>query len=156
MTDDRASKEKTERRRQRGSNVLSGIKLGVNPAFLDEKNFSYRWINDNGGRIDQMTKADDWDLVPDPTKTGKPDSDGEGSLVSKVVGRGEAGQPMKAFLARKPRNFYEEDQRDKKETIDKTMESIKRGSPQTEAPGLGAAGYVPGGSTGIQIKNDRQ
>jgi hypothetical protein len=155
MTDERATKEKTERRRQRGSNVLSGIKLGVDPKFLDEKNFAYRWINDNGGRIDQMTKADDWDLVRDPTKTGKPDSDGEGSLISKVVGRGESGQPMKAFLAKKPRNFYEEDQADKKASIDKTMESIKRGTPQTEAPGLGASGYVPGGPGGIQINNNR-
>lgn len=155
MTDERATKEKTERRRQRGANVLSGIKLGVNPELLDEKRFAYRWINDQGGRIDQMTKADDYELVRDPTKAGKPDSDGEGTVISKVVGRGEAGQPMKAYLARKPRNFYEEDQADKKASINKTMESIKRGAPQTDAPDLGAAGYIPGGSTGIQIKNDR-
>jgi hypothetical protein len=156
MTDARATQEKTERRRQRGSNVLSGLKLGVDPKFLDSKNFEYRWINDNGGRIDQLTRADDWDLVPDPSKKGKPDADGEGSMISKVVGRGESGQPMRAYLARKPKAFYEEDQADKRASIDKTMESIKRGTPQTEAPALGQSGYVPGGPGGIQINNSRQ
>lgn len=150
----RADEVKSERRRQRGANQIMGLKLGVSESILDRQKFEYRWINDNGGRIEQMTTADDWDLVPDPKMQGKPDADGLGSIISKVVGKGESGQPMRAYLARKPRQFYEEDQRDKRDSIKRTMDSIKRGEPQTEAPALGKAGYVP--SSGIQIKDGRQ
>lgn len=150
----RADEVKTERRRQRGANQIMGLKLGVSEAILDRQNFEYRWINDNGARIEQMTTADDWDLVPDPKKEGKPDADGLGSIISKVVGKGESGQPMRAYLARKPRKFYEEDQRDKANSIKRTVDAIKRGEPQTDAPSLGSAGYVP--SSGIQIKDGRQ
>lgn len=153
---DRALQEKTERRRQRGDNIVKGQKLTVSESYLDRTNYEYRWINDNGGRIDQMTKDDDWDLVPDPSKAGKPDSDDVGSMISKVVGRSDIGIPMRAYLARKPKGFYEEDQRDKRESIDKTMAAIKSGTPQTEAQPLGQHGYVPNGPGAIQIKSVRQ
>lgn len=157
MADTRATTEKQARRRQRGSTVFHGQKLTVSEAFLDRKNFEYRWINDDGGRIDQMTQADDWDLVADPSKTGKADADGLGSKVSKVVGRGEAGQAMRAYLARKPKAFYAEDQAEKRQSIKQTMDAIKHGVPKVDgAPQLGATAYIPGGPTGISIKDELQ
>jgi hypothetical protein len=153
----RADAVKTERRRRRGNTAHSGMKLGVNEEFLDRDNFEYRWINDNGGRIEQMTAGDDWDLVPDPAKEGKSDADGLGSIISKVVGKSENGSGMRAYLARKPKEFYIEDQAEKRRSLDATMDAIKRGVPQTgDASPLGANAYVPGGPTGISIKDDRR
>lgn len=157
MPDNRATTEKLERRRQRGSTVVHGQKLGVNEAFLDRGNFEYRWINDDGGRIETMTQGDDWDLVADPKKVGKPDADGLGAMISKVVGRGESGQAMRAYLAKKPKKFYVEDQAEKRHSIKQTMDAIRSGAPQVSgAPQLGATAYVPGGPTGISIKDELQ
>lgn len=146
----RADEVKTERRRQRGSTAHTGMKLGVNEALLDRKNFEYRWINDKAGRIDAMTKNDDWDLVVDPSKQVKGEGTNEGSYVSIHVGTGENNQPLRAYLARKPKAFYDEDQADKKAELDKTMEAIKRGKPQT----AGAQELVPG--AGISIQEGRR
>lgn len=153
----RSEEVKTERRRRRGDNVLLGQKLGVSEEFLDRANFEYRWINDDGRRIQQRTVDDDWDLVEDPAKQGKPDADGLGTKVSKVVNtRGEGG-PMNAYLARKPKEFYDEDQRAKRDRNDALMQPILKGQvvPDGAAP-LGVNGYVPNGPTGIQIKDSRR
>lgn len=149
-TQTRADKTQSERRRRRGDTVLMGTKLGVNPDFLDP-NFKYRWINDDGIRVEQLTVHDDWDLVDDPKKVGKADADGLGSKIAKAVNRGGG----RAYLARKPRKFYDEDQAEKRRGLDATMDSIKRGIPQTDG---GAAAlsqnvaYVPNGPSGISIK----
>jgi hypothetical protein len=149
----RADQEKTERRRQRGNTVLPGLKLSVREELLDRKNFTYRWINDNGGRIEDLTVADDYDLVRDPKKEIKDDNGNEGALVSKVVGTTENNQPIRAFLARKPKPLYDEDQRDKRAVLDRQMADIKRGKP-SEASAIGDNTYVPQG--GININEGRR
>jgi hypothetical protein len=149
----RADQEKTERRRQRGNTVLPGLKLGVREELLDRKNFNYRWINDNGGRIEDLTVADDYDLVRDPKKEIKDDNGNEGALISKVVGTTENNQPIRAFLARKPKPLYDEDQRDKRAVLDRQMADIKRGKP-SEASAIGDNTYVPQG--GININEGRR
>jgi hypothetical protein len=146
----RADQEKTERRRQRGNTVLPGLKLSVREELLDRKNFTYRWINDNGGRIEDLTVADDYDLVRDPKKEIKDDNGNEGALVSKIVGTTENNQPIRAFLARKPKQFYDADHKEKMAALDRQMADIKRGRPQ-EAQQLGTNSYVPQG--GISIKD---
>lgn len=153
MPENRAEAVKSERRRKPGDMVHLGIKLGVNEALLDRDKYAYRWINDKGGRLEQMTKQDDWDLVDDPDKAAKPDADGLGSKVAKVVG-GDGAAPMRAYLARKPKAFYDEDAGEKRQRLDKQMESIRRGIPQqaAETEALGANAYVPGGQSGISIK----
>lgn len=150
MAESRAAQEKIERRRQRGNTVLPGLKLSVREELLDRKNFVYRWINDNGGRIEDMTVSDDYDLVRDPSKQVKDDNGNEGALVSKVVGTTENNQPIRAFLARKPKPFYDADHKEKMAALDRQMADIKRGRPQ-EAQQLGANSYVPQG--GISIRD---
>lgn len=155
MTENRAAEVKAERRRRRNTTVLTGQKLGVDESLLDRKNFEYRWINDKAGRISAMTKNDDWDLMVDPSKKVKDDATNEGALISIDVGYGENNQPMKAYLARKPKDFYREDQAAKAADLDRTMEAIKRGKPQTaEAQELGNKSYVPEG--GISIREGRR
>lgn len=151
----RAKTEKTQRRRKRGGTVVSGIKLAVSEDALDRDNFEYRYINDTPGRIEAMTEHDDWDLVNDPNKAVKDDSTNEGSKVSVVVGKGEYGNAQRAYLARKPKEFYKEDQAEKSKALDRTMAGIKQGVPQGEAAGdLGQSSYVPSG--GINIDDGRR
>jgi hypothetical protein len=152
----RAEAVRSDRRRRRDDTVNLGLKLGVSPKFLDP-NFNYRWLNDDGGRIEQTTTMDDYDLVDDPSKVGKPDADGLGGKVRKVVGKSDTGGPLYAYLARKPIDFYREDQSRKADSIKKTMDAIRMGTPPIEgASVLGDKGYVPGGPTGISIKDERQ
>lgn len=146
----RAEKTTQERRRRRGDTIIMGTKLGVDRKFLDP-NYEHRWINDDGIRIEQLTVNDDWDLVEDPSKAGKPDADGPGTKISKVVNKGGG----RAYLARKPKTFYKEDQAAKGKVLDATMDSIKRGIPQTAegaAPLSQAHAYVPNGPSGIDIR----
>jgi hypothetical protein len=146
----RAVEEKTERRRKRGNTQLPGLKLSVNEALLDRKNYVYRWINDNGGRIEDLTVNDDYDLVRDPTKEMKDDNGNEGALVSKVVGTTDNNQPIRAYLARKPKPYFDADQIEKRKVLDAQMADIKRGRP-AEAQSMGDNSYVPQG--GISIKD---
>lgn len=152
----RAAQERSERRRRRGSDALSGLKLAVNEAELDRERFEYRFVNDKPGRIAQLTKNDDYDFVTDPDKEAKPDSTNEGTGVSVYVGGGENGQPMRGYLLRKPKKFYHEDQAEKQALIDEQLKAIKRGAPQVrgeDARQLDQVSYVPEG--GISI-NDRR
>lgn len=147
----RAEKVAEERRKKRGGmNALAGQKLAVPEKFLDRANFEYRWINDDGGRIQALTEMDDYDLVHDPRKEGKKDTDGNSSLVSKIVGKNDAGQPVRAYLARKPKHYYQEDQAEKQNLLDEKMGGIKRGVPQGEGAQLGGHAYVPEGSINIR------
>lgn len=151
----RKEEVKDERRRRRGdTNALSGQKLAVDPQFKDP-NYEYRWINDDGARIHDKTLQDDWDLVEDPSKKGKQDTDGLGSMVSKIVGKSEGGQPMHAYLARKRKDYYDEDMAAKRAQSLEIMDSIKRGVPQGQGADLGASAYVPSGGTAIKIEDDR-
>lgn len=151
----RAQTEKTQRRRKRGGTVITGVKLAVSEDALDRDKFEYRFINDTPGRIEAMTKHDDWDLVDDPNKAVKDDGTNEGAKVSVVVGKGEHGNAQRAYLARKPKAYYKEDQVGKSKSLDRTMAGIKQGVPQGEASGdLNQTSYVPSG--GINIDEGRR
>ena len=92
----------TERRRRKGgiTNKLS-IPDSVKAEFPD---MEFRWGRDVGGRMNQLTKSDDWDKVPgvDPIHGGT----------------GEAGAGFKMHLLMKPREFMEADRREKLEALD--------------------------------------
>lgn len=152
----RPRKEETQERRRRRNSLdgSAGMKLAVDERFLDRKNFEYRWINDDGARIHAKTVQDDWDFVSDPAKEGKADADGLGSIVSKVVGKNANGQPLHAYLARKPKHYYDEDQAEKRRAIEDGMKSIKSGTPQGDGSQLGSNAYTPEG--GISIQDGRR
>lgn len=146
----RAQETTQQRRRKRGSTVNSGTRLAVNEKLLDRENFQYRFINDDAGRIMHLTQNDDYELVRDPSKETKEDSTDLGSAISVVVGRDGNGNPQRAYLARKPREFYEEDQREKFADLDETMNGIRSGLPQGQEAGeLRSKGYTPTGGINI-------
>lgn len=130
----RAAQQTAERRR-RNTDALGGKrrKLAITGG-LDTENFVYRWANDEGNRLHELTKMDDWDVVEDRTGTMKPDGTGVGAEVAVPVGTGDGGRQVRAVLLRKPKRYYEDDERQKSRRIDETEASLKAGNtPGAEA-----------------------
>jgi hypothetical protein len=84
---------------------------------------------------------DDWDVVRNPAISG----DGQGTPVERIVGKTESGQPLKAFLCRKPTKFYKEDKAKMHAAIDSQEEGLRRGIPADPGGLQGPTAYVPGG-----------
>ncbi len=129
--------------RRRRSDNLTGMraKLGVNESMLDREKFAYRWVNED--RLAARTESDDWDKVP---ARGQESSDA-GASVSRIVGKlDDTGAPMRAYLCRKPIEFYNEDRAKAEALTDETMTAIKGGKA-----GLSDAEntYIP--SEGIKV-----
>lgn len=133
----RAEAVSGERRRRRGAVENTGHRLLFDKKLLDEEKYVYRVINDDGVKLHRRTVEDDYDLVPDPSKTIKTDGTDLGSMASVVVGRTESGQPIRGYLARKLRTDYEQDQAAKRVQNEQTMRAISQ--PQIPANRL----YTP-------------
>jgi hypothetical protein len=134
----RAAEVKATRRRRSDSGPNAGLKLAV-PEELKEEGFEYRWINDDGQRIHSKTVMDDWDIV----KTPKIKGDGNGSPVSRHVGKDEAGAPIKGILCRKPIEFYQEDKAKEQNRITERESSMVRGAAQSDEGLKGPTSYIP-------------
>ena len=133
------------RRRKEGAGLI-GRRLAVNEAELDFGNFQYRWINDDDARMMTMTKYDDWDIVSQSGFVVKEDNPDRTNAVTAFVGKHPNGSTKLAYLCRKPRKFYEEDQAAKARELDKQLEQLRRGKAKN---GEEQADYVPSG--GIRI-----
>lgn len=146
----RVEEVKRERRRRQDTGPMAGLKLNV-PEELKEAGFEYRWINDDDRRIHAKTVEDDWDVV----KTAAIEGTGEGAPVSRVVGKGPAGQPIRAILCRKPTEFYKEDKAKELQAVKEREDAIKRGAPTTPEGLSGPTAYIPdrheGHSTGAGV-----
>lgn len=106
-----------ERRRRKDTtlNRMGEDKLGVPASWLeaggvlDRSKWQGRWINDAANRMYNLTKADDYDPV------SFDGGEAPEQQVRRPVGTDEAGQPIYAYLCRKPLPFFEEDQQRKVE-----------------------------------------
>ena len=112
------------------------------------------WFNDVGGRIADAINAGYQFIDQQQNLMGVGTAlDGNtdlGTLVSKVVGTNEMGQPQRAYLMYIRQDWYREDQKAKDEELKKVDEAIKGGKFQ-----LGQEGhrtYVP--RDGISIKTN--
>ncbi len=125
---------------------------------MDRDKFQYRFINDKPGRVQSLTVNDDWDLVDDQNKVASPTNADEGTHVSFHAGLGDYGRPMRTVLVRKPKQWYDDDQREKQKPLDEIDQAIRRGihhKSSTEAAAIaGEHGYVPEGS--ISIRDGRR
>lgn len=143
----RPRKEETaERRRKRGGGYLHGRRLGTNPEYIDHTRYAYRWINDEPGRLVAMTQHDDWDIVTNQGGAVKEDASDLGDAVSLVVGTLPDGSPKRAYLCRKPKKFYEEDQAEKQAELDAQLEQLRRGN---DRGGASQSDYVPKGGISL-------
>lgn len=132
------------RRKQRGGGELSGQRLGVPLSMLDLERFVYRWINNDEARLFAKTVEDDWTIVAKDGETC--DSADVGNAVSRIVGSKPDGSSLVAYLCRKPRRYYDEDQAGKSAELDRQLEQMRRGKTRT---GEEQADYVP--ASGIRL-----
>lgn len=96
----RAEALQQERRRRRDGTLdrMSELTLAVPETVKeDHPDHTFRWVNDAGNRMHRMTVRDDWDKV-----------DGVAPIP---VGTDKEGKPIYAHLCKKPREFWDEDQR---------------------------------------------
>jgi hypothetical protein len=139
-TETRAETVKRERRKRQDTGETRGLKLHV-PAHLKEPGFAYRFVNEaTVGRIHEMSNEDDWDVVRDPNiKT-----DGEGTPVTRVVNK-VTGE--RAYLMKKPLDWYKEDRKAKQRKVDEREDAIRLGQtpagPGGTPLGAGDRSYIP-------------
>jgi hypothetical protein len=135
-TSRKAEEAQARRRRQPGTlDRMQQLKLAVpDQVRKDNENYALRWINDSGNRMHFMTAQDDWDKVPE--------------VQPVPVGTAEDGKPIYAHLCRKPKEFWDEDQKAK---IDASRERERgllrsaRSDPADNRPE--AVSYVPEGNS---------
>jgi hypothetical protein len=134
----RADEVRTERRRKPGSVVAQGLKLHVPDAAKDD-NYVYRWVNDTGQRVQQMTD-NDWDPAPYEGK----------STEARVVGT-DGGKPTNGILMRKRKDWHEADQKDKRKNLAEVDKAIQRGTVHATAgeADLSGVDYTPGNGNSI-------
>jgi hypothetical protein len=127
----RADSIKTERRRRNSDGLAGrGLRLRVDEAHLDRTKFEYRWANDTDNRVFDLTKADDWEVVPDREGGIRPDSNGVGAEVSVPVGGGQ-----RSVLLRKLKDYHNDDELAKRRAIDETENAMRQGA----TPGAGSS-----------------
>lgn len=95
----RVAEEAQERRRRRDGTLdrMTELKLAI-PDAIREANpgRQFRWVNDTGQRLHNLTVRDDWNKV-----------DGIEPLT---VDADKEGKPIRAYLCSKPDEFVQEDE----------------------------------------------
>jgi len=149
--------EEERQRRRRRDDLTDGRhrKLAVDGEL--DPNYVYRWINDDPGRVYNLTKQDDWDRVTEDMLNG-PKSDRDRQLGSGLERIVEASG-KRAILVRKRKDYYDGDKAKEQAFLDAQMTDLKRGVTPTGPKGeqtLSASdhAYVPAG--GISIKDGRR
>ena len=147
----RAVEEKKQRRRRGDLTIGRNQKLSLDTDRLDD-NYVYRWVNDMPGRVQALTKQDDWDVVS-AEEIGEDVRDkGVGTNVERIV---SATDGTKAVLLRKPRDYYEEDKAKEQASIREMEQAMERGEAKDSsgqaAPSVEQA-YTPAGG-GISISS---
>ncbi len=147
----RQKEERQKRRRRSTQDGDFSLKLSV-PEHEKDSDYTYRWINDSvGGRMMEMTVHDDWDRVTSDQITADPERDkGEGTPIKRVVGVDrKSNQPMYAYLCRKPRDYFEQDEAEKQARIDAVEKDMRREAPADPKGIEETKSYVPGGTNTI-------
>ena len=98
--------------------------------------FTTRWVNDMNNRVHMLTNFDDWDFVSTQEISdqdgraivGDPNVTPElapGDRVARIVGQVE-GKPLYAYLLKKRKEFYEQDQAEKESDLLEVESQLKR------------------------------
>lgn len=122
--------ETRRRRKVRDDGEVIGTRLAVNKSLLDFDSFVYRWINDVPARLRAKTIEDDWDIVRNDGGV-KDDNADLGNAVMQIVGTKPDGSALTAYLCRKPKKFYDEDQAQKTAELDKQLQELRRGNDRS-------------------------
>lgn len=134
----RAETTMEERRQRYGGSLsmASTLKLELPAemyepgAPLDRRRFVSRWINDEGNRLHEMMNRGGYDLVAQDGEAGLmqvSDARQDGTLLRYPVGTQPTGEPIYAYLARKPKEWADEEDREVVERTRRQTEGILRG-----------------------------
>lgn len=108
----------------------------------------WKWINNYPGEL-EAAQASDWSFVS-PSEAGLA---GQEDRVSRFVGTDERGHELHATLMKMPKDWYEEDEKERLELPKRFDQQIKGGLIERERlkqTGTGAdMGYVP--KAGIKV-----
>lgn len=147
----RVEEERTQRRRRDDMGVGRLRNLAI--TGKTDPNYVYRWINDDPGRVYQLTTADDWDVVNSGDLEPNAKDKGVGSQVERIADKSTG---KRTILVRKLRKYYDADKAKEQAAVDEIEGAIKRGGAGG-AEGLaakeGSKAYVPQG--GIVIDNSQ-
>lgn len=145
----RIEQERAQRRRREDLGAGRLRKLAINGTL--DPNYTYRWINDEPGRVYSLTVNDDWDVVTHEMLGERGAGDkGAGTNVERIVDRATG---KRAVLVRKMKDWYRSDKAKEQAEIEETERAIKAGaskdpsSLQASEPGKA---YVPAGGISIQ------
>ena len=136
------------KRRERGTAYTAAKNLSVDTSKLDPR-FEYRWVNEQNmaHRQAEATFLGDWELVPN--KKGEMDDGRNVEQKASIARIVERGIGKRAYLMRKPKELYADDQQSKLEPIAKQESEMRRNGV---APGL----KTEGGEDSSQIYTPRQ
>jgi hypothetical protein len=138
MRETRETEEK-EQRRKRDHGDMTAQRMPVARSMLDLDRFTYRWVNDTAGRL-KFFYDDHWDVVMQDGSGMAPNATDLGAAVSQVVGVSADGKALSAYLMRKPRTYYDEDQKQKNVDLDEQLAQLRRGNDRS---GGAQADYIP-------------
>jgi hypothetical protein len=150
--------EEERSRRRRRDDMGDGRFRNLAVVGTMDPDYEYRWINDEPGRVHNLTVRDDWDPVTDQMLGARSEKDkGVGSGVERIVDKA-TGQ--RAVLVRKRKDYALEDRAKAQRHIDELDAMIKQGhvpavggqGQESLRPGVNA--YVPAG--GIVIQDGRR
>lgn len=146
--------DSAEKRESKGRVPLGtpDMKLGIRDYGGQLEGFVPRWINDKGGRIhDALTGGYEPVFKDDQVlagEVGENRNSDMGSWVSQIVGTQEDGSPMRAYLMKIKREWYEEDQQAKQKRVDAVDEAIRGGRINEKA---GDGRYLDRDRTSINL-----
>lgn len=136
-----------ERQGRRRRSDLSMGRFNILKVTGKDPAYTYRWINDVPGRVQQLTQFDDWDIVQADELGGPSDRDrGEGSNVERVVDKSSG---RRAILVKKRIEYHEADKAKEQARIDEIDQIIKRGDSPSPEGLQGSHAYVPEGAINI-------
>jgi hypothetical protein len=144
MSDVRSNRQEqvaTQRRRRDTTGPDRNLKLHV-PAEAKDPDFEYRFINNRPGRVQQLTKMDDYDIV----SAADVESKSIGTTVERI-GNSRDGESM--ILVRKPKAYHEADRAKAWAKIDATEDAMRRAAPASPEGLSGPTAYVPSGKNTI-------
>lgn len=115
--------------------------------------YKRRWINDDGkGRL-QAAQNGGYTFVTDPDLKVGEDGGGDkpDSRVSRIVGRGEGGKPLRAYLMEIPRELHKEDQASKQSALDEVDRAIRKGRVVSQGED---SRYIPDAGKAIKVQTE--
>lgn len=149
--------EEERARRRRRDDMGDGRLRNLAVVGTLDPNYVYRWINDEPGRVHNLTKMDDWDTVTEIDLGARGDKDRQvGSVVERIADKSTG---RRCILVRKPRDYHVEDRLKAQRRVDEIDAMVKRGDVQAGSPDVeprrnGVNAYVPAG--GINIQDGRK